>query len=52
MISFAVASATNDLADRQVFALTPDTWEAPRDPRSAAGRQPKIAALLSGPSIP
>ncbi len=52
VVSCAVASAANDLADRQVFALAPDTWDElqgilDRPPEA----EPRIAALLSEPSI-
>lgn len=52
VVGCAVASATNDLADRQVFALAPEAWDELQDildrPRTP---KPEIAALLSEPSI-
>lgn len=52
VVGCAVASAENDLADRQVFALAPEAWDElqeildrPKTPK------PEIAALLSEPSI-
>ncbi len=51
VVSCAVSSATNDLADRQVFGLAPDAWEELQDilDRPAVAK-PKIAALLKTPS--
>lgn len=51
VVSSAVSSAANDLADRQVFGLTADAWEELQDilDRPAVAK-PKIAALLNAPS--
>ena len=47
VVGCAVASAANDLADRQVFALTPEAWDELQDildrPKTP---KPEIAALL------
>jgi uncharacterized protein (DUF1778 family) len=52
VVSCAVSSAGNDLADRQVFALAPDAWE---ELQGVLGRpvvaKPKIAELLDKPSV-
>ena len=52
VVGCAVASAANDLADRQVFVLTPEAWDELQDildrPKTP---KPEIAALLSEPSI-
>lgn len=52
VVGCAVASAANDLADRQIFALSPEAWDELHEildrPVTA---KPKIAALLSEPSI-
>ncbi|WP_419553795.1 DUF1778 domain-containing protein [Candidatus Poriferisodalis sp.] len=45
VVSCALASATDDLADRRVFALSPDEWDRP------VGDKPKIASLLAEPSV-
>lgn len=52
VVNCAVSSATNDLADRQVFALTPDAWEELQDvlDRPAVSK-PEIVALLDTPSV-
>ena len=52
VVSCAVSSATNDLADRQVFVITPDAWEELQDilDRPAVAK-PRIAALLDTPSV-
>ena len=52
VVSCAVAAATNDLADRRVFALAPEDWEELQDilDRPAVSK-PKIAGLLSEPSV-
>jgi len=51
VVSCAVSSATNDLANRQVFALSHDKWEELQDilDRPPASN-PKIRALLDKPS--
>lgn len=52
VVSSAVTSAMNDLADRQVFGLTPDGWDRLQEvlDRPAAVK-PKIASLLTSPSV-
>ena len=52
VVNCAVAAASNDLADRQVFAIAPDAWEALQGilDRPAVAK-PKIAALLDQPSV-
>jgi len=52
VVSCAVSAATNDLADRQVFALTPDAWKELQEvlDRPAAAK-PKITELLNSPSV-
>ena len=52
VVSCAVSSAANDLADRQIFALAPDAWEELQDilDRPAVAK-PKIAALLDKSSV-
>ena len=52
MVGCAVAAAADDLADRRVFAVSPQVWEevqAVLDQRPVA--KPRIAALLAEPSI-
>ena len=52
VVSCALASATDDLADRRVFALTPDGWDRLDDILNRpAGDKPRIAALLAEPSV-
>ena len=52
VVGCAVAAAADDLADRRVFAVSPQVWEeiqAVLDQRPVA--KPRIAALLAEPSI-
>ena len=52
VVSRAVASAVEDLADRQVFALSEEDWEELQEvlqrPKTA---KPNIAALLAEDSV-
>lgn len=52
VVGCAVAAAADDLADRQVFAVSPQVWEELQEmldrPPTA---KPKITALLTEPSI-
>ncbi len=51
VVSRAVAAATNDLADRQIFILDPPAWEALQDILNRPPTpKPAITALLSNPS--
>ena len=52
VVSRVVAAATDDLADRQVFALDPDQWDALQDilDRPPAPK-PEMTALLTKPSV-
>lgn len=52
VVSSAVASAVNDLADRRVFTLSDEAWSELQDilDRPAATK-PRIADLLTGPSV-
>ncbi len=52
VVSSAVASAVNDLADRRVFTLSDEAWGELQDilDRPAATK-PRIADLLTGPSV-
>ena len=51
VVSCAVSTATNDLADRQVFVLEPDSWN---ELQEILGRPPapnrRITTLLGEPS--
>lgn len=52
VVGCAVAAAADDLADRRVFAVSPQVWEElqqvlDRPPAT----KPRIAALLTEPSI-
>lgn len=52
VVNCAVESAANDLADRHVFAVSPDAWaelQAVLD--RPANPNPRIAALLAEPSV-
>lgn len=52
VVGCAAAAAADDLADRRVFAASPQVWEELQqvlDRPSAA--KPRIAALLAEPSI-
>ena len=52
VVSCALASATDDLADRRVFALSPDEWDRLGDILDRpVGDKPRIAALLAEPSV-
>ncbi len=52
VVSRAVASAVQELADRQVFAVSEEAWEKLQEvlQRPATAR-PKVAALLAGDSV-
>lgn len=48
----AVASAAEDLADRQVFAVSTEAWEKLQDVlERPATAKPKLAALLAEDSV-
>ena len=52
VVSCALASATDDLADRRVFALSPDEWDRLSDILDRPARDtPRLAALLAEPSV-
>ena len=52
VVSCALATATDDLADRRVFALSPDEWDRLGDILDRpVGDKPRIAALLAEPSV-
>ena len=52
VVSCALASATDDLADRRVFALSPDQWDRLTDilDRPVQDKS-RAAALLAEPSV-
>ena len=51
VVSRAVAAATNDLADRQIFVLEPPAWDELQDILNRPpAPKPAITALLSEPS--
>ncbi|MDE0376538.1 MAG: DUF1778 domain-containing protein [bacterium] len=52
VVGCAVAAAADDLADRRVFAVSPQVWEELQEmlDRPPAAK-PRIAALLAEPSI-
>ena len=52
VVGSAVASARDDLADRRVFAVSPQVWEELQEvlDRPAAANS-KVAALLAEPSV-
>ena len=52
VVGCAVAAAADDLADRRVFAMSPQVWEELQQvlDRPPAPK-PRIAALLAEPSI-
>ena len=52
VVGCAVAAAADDLADRRVFAVSPQVWEELQQvlDRPPAAK-PRIAALLAEPSI-
>lgn len=52
VVSRAVAAAVQELADRQVFAVSEEAWEKLQEvlQRPATAR-PKVAALLAGDSV-
>lgn len=52
VVSCALASAADDLADRRVFALSPDEWNRLGEILDRpAGTKTRIAALLAEPSV-
>ncbi len=52
VVSRAVASAVEDLADRQVFAVSAEVWEKLQEVlQRPATAKPKIAALLAEDSV-
>ena len=52
VVSRTVAAATNDLADRRVFALEPYEWNQFQELLNRPpAPKPKIVALLTQPSI-
>ena len=52
VVSRAVASAVEDLADRQVFAVSVGDWEKLQEVlERPATAKPKIAALLAEDSV-
>ena len=52
VVGLVVSSATNDLADRQVFSLAPDAWaELQETLDRPTVTKPKIASLLRKPSV-
>lgn len=52
VVNCALASAADDLADRRVFALSPDEWDHLSAILSRpVRREPKLAALLAEPSV-
>ena len=52
VVSRAVASAVEDLADRQVFAVSAEAWEKLQEVlERPATAKPKIAALLAEDSV-
>lgn len=52
VVSRAVASAVEDLADRQIFALSEEAWEELQEVlRRPATAKPRIAALLTEDSV-
>ena len=52
VVSCAVAAATDNLADRRAFAVSPQVWEELQELLSRPPEaKPKIAALLAEPSI-
>lgn len=51
VVSRAVAAAVDDLADRRVFALSPQAWDELQEILDRpATPKPRIAALLAEPS--
>ncbi len=51
IVSRAVAAATNDLADRQIFTLEPPAWDELQEILNRPpAPQPAITALLAEPS--
>ena len=52
VVGCAVAAATDDLADRRAFAVSPQVWEELQEilDRPPAAK-PQVAALLAEPSI-
>ena len=52
VVSRAVASAVEDLADRQVFAVSAEAWDKLQEVlQRPATAKPKIAALLAEGSV-
>ena len=52
VVSRAVASAVEDLADRQVFAVSTEAWDKLQEVlQRPATAKPKIAALLAEESV-
>ena len=52
VVSRAVASAVEDLADRQVFAVSAEAWDKLQEVlQRPATAKPKIAALLAEESV-
>lgn len=52
VVGCAVAAATDDLADRRVFAVSPQVWEELQEVLDRPPvAKPRIAALLAEPSI-
>ena len=52
VVSRAVASAVEDLADRQVFAVSAEAWDKLQEVlQRPATAKPKIAALLTEGSV-
>ena len=52
VVGCAVAAAADDLADRRVFAVSPQVWEELQEVLDRPpATKPKVAALLAEPSI-
>jgi uncharacterized protein (DUF1778 family) len=52
VVGCALASATDDLADRRVFTLSPEEWDRLGDILDRpTSDKPRIAALLADPSV-
>lgn len=52
VVGCAVAAAADDLADRRVFAVSPQVWEELQEVLDRPPiTKPRIAALLAEPSI-
>ena len=52
VVGCAVAAAADDLADRRVFAVSPQVWEELQEVLDRPPvAKPRIAALLAEPSV-